>query len=111
MIVSLHAKTMVIDDRFVFVGSFNMDPRSTHLNTEMGLVVDSIELAGKITSRLKNDMAPQNSWRVTLQEDGRTKWATRKSGQTDIRESEPDVTIGKALLFLPLAILPITPLM
>ena len=42
---SLHAKTFVVDEQRVFVGSFNFDPRSKHLNTELGLVIDSPELA------------------------------------------------------------------
>lgn len=111
MVVSIHAKTMVIDDKSVFIGSFNMDPRSTHLNTEMGLIIDSPDLASNITRRLKIDMAPQNSWRVTLTEEGRMQWVTQRSGRPVIEDSEPDVSLGKGLLFLPLAILPITPLM
>lgn len=111
MVVSIHAKTMVIDDKSIFIGSFNMDPRSTHLNTEMGLIIDSPDLAKKVTNRLKMDMAPQNSWRLSLSEDGRTQWTTEKEGRPVIEDYEPDVSIGKGLLFLPLAVLPITPLM
>src|SRR5699024_6099249 len=38
---SLHAKTFVVDNNWIFVGSFNMDPRSARLNTEMGLLFES----------------------------------------------------------------------
>jgi putative cardiolipin synthase len=43
---SLHAKYMVIDEQYVFIGSANIDPRSKNLNTEIGIMVDSKELAG-----------------------------------------------------------------
>ena len=41
----LHAKYMVIDRRFTFVGSLNLDPRSIYINTEMGMIIDSPKLA------------------------------------------------------------------
>jgi len=41
----LHAKSLAIDRRWLFVGSLNLDPRSAHTNTEMGLVIDSPVLA------------------------------------------------------------------
>ena len=40
---SIHAKTYLIDDRMAIVGSFNMDPRSAYLDTEMMLAIDSVE--------------------------------------------------------------------
>src|SRR5262249_22002077 len=46
---SLHAKTFAIDESRAFVGSFNFDQRSTHLNTEMGLVIESATLARAIS--------------------------------------------------------------
>ncbi len=64
--LALHAKTMVIDRRIVFIGSFNMDPRSTHLNTEMGVLVDSPELAAQVATAIERDMEPVNSWKLTL---------------------------------------------
>src|SRR5690606_36067072 len=42
---SLHAKTFAVDGARVFVGSFNFDPRSANLNTEMGFLIDSPVLA------------------------------------------------------------------
>lgn len=46
---SLHAKVFSIDSRKVFVGSFNFDPRSIHLNTELGFVIESPVLAKKVS--------------------------------------------------------------
>ncbi len=42
---SLHTKAFVVDDRYGFVGSFNIDPRSIDLNTEMGVLFDDVPLA------------------------------------------------------------------
>ncbi len=45
---SLHAKTFAVDGERIYVGSFNFDPRSIHLNTEMGLLIDSEAMAGHL---------------------------------------------------------------
>lgn len=64
-VFSLHAKSMVIDDRIVFIGTFNLDPRSANLNTEVGMLVDNRELARQLTASIERDMRPENSWRTT----------------------------------------------
>jgi putative cardiolipin synthase len=61
----LHAKSMVIDDELVFIGTFNLDPRSTHLNTEVGVIVRSQELAAELTQSIERDIRPENSWQST----------------------------------------------
>ena len=64
-IFALHAKSMVIDDETVFIGTFNLDPRSANLNTEVGLLVDSRELARQLTASIERDIDPANSWHTT----------------------------------------------
>ena len=64
-IFALHAKSMVIDGRIVFIGTFNLDPRSANLNTEVGMLVESHEIAGQVTKSIERDMAPGNSWQTT----------------------------------------------
>jgi hypothetical protein len=49
---SLHAKTFAIDGRRIFVGSFNFDPRSAMLNTEMGVLVESPRIALALSQAL-----------------------------------------------------------
>ena len=66
-IFALHAKSMVIDDRTVFIGTFNLDPRSANLNTEVGLLADSTELARQLTESIERDIDPANSWQTTLE--------------------------------------------
>lgn len=65
-VFALHAKSMVIDDRTIFIGTFNLDPRSANLNTEVGILVDSIELARQLTESIERDIAPGNSWQSTI---------------------------------------------
>ena len=72
--LALHTKAAVVDGRWSFVGSPNIDPRSMILNTEIGLVADDPALAGKLIRLLSRDMEPENSWRVTLESDGWLKW-------------------------------------
>ena len=76
---SLHAKTFAVDGERIFVGSFNFDPRSAQLNTEMGLVVDSPELAGRLAAALDR-IAPEAAWEVRLGADGRLEWLGDPSG-------------------------------
>lgn len=59
---SLHAKSMVVDDRLSFIGSYNLDPRSENLNTEVGMLIDDPTLAGNLRREIETDMQPENSW-------------------------------------------------
>ncbi len=42
-------KTFAVDGERIFVGSFNFDPRSAHLNTGMGLLINSPEMASQMS--------------------------------------------------------------
>lgn len=61
-IFSLHAKTMVVDAQTVYIGTFNLDPRSENLNTEVGVIIHDKALAQKVLASIEVDMAPGNSW-------------------------------------------------
>ncbi len=61
-IFAIHAKSMVIDGETLFVGTFNFDPRSANLNTEVGMLVTNPKLAGEVERNIKQDMSPENSW-------------------------------------------------
>jgi putative cardiolipin synthase len=58
----LHAKTLVVDGKAVFIGTFNLDPRSQNLNTEVGAIVRSESVASAVESAIEMDMQPDNSW-------------------------------------------------
>ena len=62
----LHTKAMVIDRRYSFVGSMNLDPRSEVINAEMGVIIDSPPLAEALAAAMQRDMSGANSWKVTL---------------------------------------------
>jgi cardiolipin synthase C len=58
----LHAKSLVVDDTLAFVGSYNLDPRSENLNTEVGLLVEDATFAQALRAQIEDDMRPENSW-------------------------------------------------
>ena len=60
--LSLHAKSLVIDDRIAYVGSYNLDPRSENLNTEVGLLVEDEAFARELRAEIEQDIQPENSW-------------------------------------------------
>jgi putative cardiolipin synthase len=66
-VFALHAKSMVVDDKLVFIGTFNLDPRSANLNTEVGMLVESRELARQLTESIERDIMPGNSWQTTAE--------------------------------------------
>lgn len=61
-VFALHAKTMVIDSSIVYIGTYNLDPRSENLNTEVGVVIKNSRLAEKVIKEIEQDMHSDNSW-------------------------------------------------
>ena len=61
-IFAIHAKTMVVDNKTVYIGTFNFDPRSENLNTEVGVIVNNTWLASQVEHTILVDMQPENSW-------------------------------------------------
>lgn len=106
--LGLHAKTVVIDQKVVFIGSFNMDPRSTHLNTEMGLLIQNRELANQVVEVIQRDMRPENSWHLRLNGQGDIVWQGTRDGKTLEFESDPDASFSKRLKLLMFSLLPIS---
>ncbi|WP_418114046.1 phospholipase D family protein [Vibrio scophthalmi] len=87
---SLHAKTFVIDGRKIFAGSFNFDPRSAFLNTEMGVLINAPEF---VTDALMNvdDILHKSAYQLMLDNQGNLLWINH---QTHRRyDSEPDTSI------------------
>jgi cardiolipin synthase C len=73
--LGLHTKAVVIDRERAFVGSPNVDPRSMVLNTEIGVVGDGPAFAARVAALIERDIAPQNAWRVTMDEQGWLTWS------------------------------------
>jgi putative cardiolipin synthase len=61
-VFALHAKTLVIDGSTAYIGTFNLDPRSENLNTEVGAIIHDAALARAVERAIETDMAPGNSW-------------------------------------------------
>ncbi len=87
----LHAKAMVVDRRYVVVGSYNLDPRSADINTELALLVDSPAFAELVAEFFDDGVKPENSYRVTL-EGGRLRWTTSDDGTVRVYTEEPETS-------------------
>ncbi|MGB9043106.1 MAG: phospholipase D-like domain-containing protein, partial [Pseudolabrys sp.] len=86
----LHTKAMAFDGEAVFVGSFNLDPRSAVINTEAGLYIESPELAERLTAYMATGVVPANSYRVLLDLNGEIVWETVRNGQRVHYRDEPE---------------------
>lgn len=103
---SLHAKTFAVDDYQVFIGSYNVDPRSANINTEMGVIINDEELAKQLHSALSNDLLSQ-AYEVQLLENGNLQWLTEEDGKKVIYDSEPRVDISDHVWLAIMSWLPI----
>lgn len=89
---ALHSKSVVIDRRVLFVGSFNVNLRSAYLNSETVLVIESPVLAGRVAGAIEELLQPDSSWRVTLA-DGGLQWAAAGPGGP-VRTTRDPMTSG-----------------
>lgn len=90
---ALHAKTIVVDRHWSWVGSFNLDPRSSRLNTEMAALLDSPSLGADLATRMQRDLAPDRSWQVMMRPHSRELcWQGERDGQTIRVRHEPDAS-------------------
>jgi len=87
-LLTLHTKLILIDRRYLFVGSLNLDPRSIDINAEMGLLIDSEELTGAIAEGIER-LLPEIAYRVRLDGKGRVRWHAVIDGETVIETNEP----------------------
>src|SRR5699024_2895270 len=62
--IGLHAKSIVVDDRFAMVGTHTFDPRSDHYNTESGIIVYDRDFATALRSEILRDTQPKNAWTI-----------------------------------------------
>ena len=102
---TLHAKVFAVDRERLFVGSFNLDPRSSWLNTELGVVIDSPELASAIARDFDDNLVPA-SYRLSL-EDGDVAWCDGRDDEPTLERTEPGTTVWTRWFVRVLARLPI----
>ena len=99
--LTLHTKGVVIDRRFTFVGSLNLDPRSIDINTEFGVLIENADLAGGLMDGFLQNL-PSFAYRVTENEKGKLRWTTVIDGREVVEASEPQASRWlrfKAFLF------------
>jgi putative cardiolipin synthase len=108
----LHAKLFVFDREKVFIGSMNYDQRSKHLNTEIGLIIDSPELAHQTAVRFEAMTQPDNSYTLALLPTSagvtpRLVWKTREEGKAVEYVREPARSAWQRLKMRSLSLLPL----
>ena len=86
--LTLHSKVLTVDRKRTFVGSFNLDPRSLYLNTELGLAVDSEELATHMATSIL-DLLPDLAYKLSLSPKGRLQWVLRTGGVEEVITTAP----------------------
>ncbi|QHE89067.1 phospholipase D family protein [Hydrogenophaga sp. BPS33] len=103
---SLHAKTFGVDGERVFVGSMNFDPRSAHLNTELGFIIDSRVLAEAVGRAFDTEIRAA-AYAVRLDEQGDLVWIEYRDGQEIRHTREPGSSLGSRVWLGLLSVLPI----
>ena len=89
---SLHTKALSIDQKTLFVGSYNLDPRSTWLNCEQGVLVENAVLVAQFRRIFETQTAGSRAWRVT-REAGELRWADDQG----VTSKEPQTTFGQRM--------------
>ena len=86
---SLHAKTFAVDGERIFIGSFNFDPRSAALNTEMGFLVESPQIARALSETLDQS---EVFYEISENLDGKIQWTETEDDAPKIWTQEPNTT-------------------
>ena len=108
---SLHAKYIVSDNRYLFIGSSNIDPRSEYLNTEIGMVIHSEELSQQAIAIFKMAVSPENSYELKLDRREHLLWRSLDSGISKQYHSEPGASFWKKTLVMLISFLPVEKLL
>ncbi len=103
---SLHTKAFAVDRRHLFVGSFNFDPRSADINTEMGVLVDSSRLAAPAVEDMLATLAT-HAYRLRLDADGDLEWVGQENGAEVVHRTEPHTGFWRRFQVGVLRLLPI----
>lgn len=101
---SLHSKTIVFDEHITWVGSFNLDQRSSNLNTESVVIFENTEFAKKTKANIQAEMADAwELWRVGNE----TFWkGYNKDGAFEIHNTSPNANIFLRLFNVLAKVLP-----
>ncbi|MDQ2778640.1 MAG: phospholipase D-like domain-containing protein, partial [Pseudomonadota bacterium] len=103
---SLHAKTFAVDRDRIFVGSFNFDPRSAKLNTELGFVIESPAISAQMAGVFDDEIA-QHAYEVRLEPGDRMVWIEHTEAGPVRHDHEPGTSFVKRCWVILLSGLPI----
>jgi cardiolipin synthase C len=96
---SLHAKAYIVDRTQLYIGSANFDPRSAHINTELGLLIQCPEIAELLVHAF--DEAAQTSYCLSLSTEGQLRWTDQRDDEPKPECKEPGTTIiSRAVIHL-----------
>ncbi len=104
--LTLHSKVATVDRSRTFVGSFNLDPRSLYLNTEMGIAVESNELANNMATSIL-DTLPVYAYTLSLSKKEKLQWLLRTAGGDEVITTEPHTSLWRRFLTKLMSLLPI----
>jgi putative cardiolipin synthase len=104
--ITLHSKVATVDRKRLFVGSFNLDPRSLYLNTEMGMEVESDDLAESMATSIL-DSLPDFAYKLRLSRKNRLQWLLQTAGVEEIITTEPQTSLWRRFTTKLLSLLPI----
>jgi len=88
---TLHTKAFIVDRKELFIGSFNFDPRSANINTELGVIIRSPELAASIAEGVDSAL-PSRTYEVFLDENNKVRWRGFNGETEVIYTKEPDTS-------------------
>jgi putative cardiolipin synthase len=89
--LTMHTKGILIDRRYTFVGSLNLDWRSTDINTEMGVMIESEELAGFLADN-SIERLPKMAYQLKLDDRNNITWHATIDGKQIVETKEPQTS-------------------
>jgi putative cardiolipin synthase len=104
---AMHNKFIVFDRKSVFIGSFNLDNRSSALNTEIGVMIDSPEIASEAAKIMDEGVLPGSAYHVTLDSDDRLLWTDETDGKRMQYDTEPETNAWQRFVLGFVGMLPI----
>jgi cardiolipin synthase C len=104
---ALHAKALVFDRKSVFIGSFNLDPRSTALNTEIGVMIDSPEIAAQVGELMDEGVWPGSAFHVMLDKNDDLMWTAGNDEAKVEYDKDPETSLWYRFVVRVVGMLPI----
>ena len=107
---SLHTKSFVFDRQKVFIGSLNLDPRSVIENSEIGVVLESKEIAIGMSDIFDQDI-DKVAFKLELVADDhegeKIRWSKKGKENKEVFYHDPHTTLWQRFIISLLSILPI----